>query len=141
MLDEDLVRQHLASVRAELARLDQEREAYLNLIKGDEAILRLRGSTPDLQLHLSVVETKSTSAEPANGAISFRGAMKRVLQEARGEPLHSKEILRRVLEMGATTNAQDPQAVTDLMGYSLKKSGYVEKIAPRTWRWIGRETD
>jgi hypothetical protein len=60
-----------------------------------------------------------------------------VLKEARGEPLHVKEIWRRVSAKGAKTAAKSPLGAIDLTCYSILKyhPKALEKVRPRTWRW------
>jgi hypothetical protein len=85
------------------------------------------------------IEPSSTKRGRApKGTISFRQAVLTVIRDARGEPLHVKEILARTKKMGAITTAKDPHAITDLMSYSLMKSGEpMKKVAGRTWAWTG----
>jgi len=132
-MEEKTVRDHLAEVREALKRNEEEREVLLALLRGYEGWLRLRGSNGATQLILA--EPKAAPAVP-KGAVSFRSAVLTVLREAHGEPLHSREILKRVLSMGATTTAKQPQAITDLMCYSLRDAYPIKKVGPRTWAWI-----
>jgi len=131
-MEEKTVRGHLDEVREALKKNEEEREALLEILRGYEGWLRLRGSNGQLKL----AEAKVPLAA-RKGVVSFRSAVLAVLREAHGEPLHSKEILQRALSMGATTTAKSPQAITDLMCYSLKEVHPIEKVAPRTWRWRG----
>jgi hypothetical protein len=62
----------------------------------------------------------------------------RVIKEAHGSPLHSEEILRRVKELGGTTNAKDPVGVIDLVAGTLMRESHapIERVGPRTFRWV-----
>ena len=131
MMEEKTVREHLAEVREALKKNEEEREFLLSVLRGYEGWLRLRGSNGR---QLEFVESKAGPSAP-KGTVSFRSAVLTVVREAHGEPLHSKEILRRARAMGATTTAKQPEAITDLMCYSLKKNYPLEKVAGRTWRW------
>jgi hypothetical protein len=140
-MDEQALRDRLTEARGELARLDTEREATVEYVRAMERLLKLKGSG-QLRLGITVPPptgpTKLTKLEPPKGAPSMRSTVLKILREAHGEPLHAKEILARAQAQGATTGSKDPEAVVDLMGYSLKRSHpEVEKVAGRTWRWSG----
>ena len=83
-----------------------------------------------------VILTNDPAALPLP-AISYRSAVLRVLREAHGEPLHTKEIARRAEAVGGKSAAKDPIAITDLVIHNLAKSHPVTKTAPRTWRLEG----
>jgi hypothetical protein len=69
------------------------------------------------------------------GVRSLRGAVLEVLQKAEG-PLTTKEIWRRVQDLGAETDAHNPVAVVDLTVYQLKRTGEpVKKVGPATWEY------
>lgn len=135
-MDAASVRQQLREVNAELARLDQERDVLLTLARGLEAWLALHGGkdTPDQpQLPLG----RGRSSKPA-GALPLRAAILQVVRDARGQPLHAREILARTRAMGADTSAKKPESVVDLVAYSWKKRGEpLERSGPMTWRWAG----
>lgn len=139
-MDETSVRTRLDEVRAELARLDDERNAMLTILRGYETWLRIHGASTSVQMPLmlrqplpAVTLTNDPAAVPVP-AISYRSAVLRVLREAHGEPLHTKEIARRTEAVGGKSGAKDPVAITDLVIHSLAKSHPVTKTAPRTWR-------
>ena len=135
-MDEGIVRKHLEEIRHRLNQLDEERDVLLNLLKGYEGWLRLKGATNGHQPQL--MPARSADRFKPKGTISLRRAILKVIREAGGEPLHSSAILTRVHSLGAVTEAKDPQAVVDLTAYSLQKGGEpIEKCDPRTWRWIG----
>jgi hypothetical protein len=131
-MEEKAVRKHLDEVKEALKANEDEHEVLLALLRGYEGWLRLHGSNGEAQLPL--VEAKRSATAP-KGAVSFRRAVLAVLKDAHGEPLHTREILRRAQMMGAATAAKQPDAITDLMCYSLKKQYPLVKTGPRTWRW------
>lgn len=137
-MDAPTLRQRLREVTNDLNSLDERREALTKLRSGYEALIRLDGppeieATPDtLPLDLPT--------DP-KGTISFRGAVRQVIRDARGTPLHVREVYHRAQMLGAITKAKDPVKITDLMIYSLiKREGApIEKSAPRTYRWVKGE--
>jgi hypothetical protein len=141
-MDEQTVRQHLAEIRMRLDELDQEREVLLNLLNGYEGWLNLYTSR-DGQQAVLMEAPPVRPRQPRNrpkGSVSLRSAVLHVLREARGAPLHTREILLRAQQLGARTTGKEPLGVTDLTAYSLNKTGQpIEKVGPRTWRWAGDE--
>lgn len=134
-MDSQVVRQRLREAYADLEKIEERREALTSIVKGYEALVRLDGppaTEPQPTLSLP-------TPGPAKGTISFRAAVQRVLREARGEPLHVREIYARALVLGAVSGAKEPVRVTDLMIYSLRTRTKVpiEKTAPATYRWAG----
>lgn len=146
-MDEPTVRRQLAEVQAALDGIEQEREVLLSLARGYEGWLRLHGlngqkpAKPSLQASAKRRITKGSvgrAVEQVVGELSYRRAVLDVLKEARGEPLHVKEILNRARAKGANTKAKDPVGITDLLLYSSEKQGQpVRKSGPRTWKWEG----
>jgi hypothetical protein len=141
-VDEAAVREQLEQVRVALARNEEEHEALVTIVKGFEAWLRLN-TRPAVTLPLPVVAAKIENAKPplarhaVKGKLSVRQAVLQVLKDARGEPLHAKEIARRVSEMGAVTSSKNPAGVVGLVANSLqtRDSQPIEKVAGQTWRW------
>ncbi|MCL4369880.1 MAG: hypothetical protein M1380_03090 [Chloroflexi bacterium] len=140
-MDERTVREHLKEVQAELDRNEEEHAVLESLLRGYEGWLRLNAKPVLPSAHQPVlpaleVRHGSTFRE----ARSIRSQVQRVLQEARGEPLHTREILLRLHNMGCDVGGQNPQGMADLQAYSLRKAGVpVEKVGPRTWRWTGQD--
>ena len=131
-MDEGAIRKTLEELTGELDQLEARRQAILTAQKGLEALLGLR-SKPEMQTELQLPTPNPTKQK---GTRSLRSAVKQVIQDARGSPLHSKEILKRARAMGASTAAKDPVAIIDLVMSSLRRDGGpVERTAPRTWRW------
>ena len=134
-MDEDSARKMLEEFKAQLTRFEEERDYLLSLVKGLEGWLRVHvtrnGSLPQPSLFDGV-------ATKPKGTISLRGAVVEVLKEARGEPLHVKEILQRITAKGAKTSAKSPLGAVDLTCYSILKyhPKALEKVRPRTWRWL-----
>ena len=147
-MDEVTVREQLHAVREDLERNEAEHAVLESLLKGYEGWLRLMAgngvSASQLPMMAAVVNGKARAVNgkartAPKGRRSMRGAVLQVLADARGESIHAKEILRRARELGANTTAKDPEAIMDLMGYSLREGHPIEKSAPRTWRWVGEK--
>jgi hypothetical protein len=151
-MDEPTVRKQLSELRDELARFDDERNVIVNLIRNYETWLRLRGkdvgSGPPVVLRVPTIDATATVRAPtlhaedapaAEGGPSFRGSVLKVLKDAHGEPLHAKEILRRVEAAGASTEAKNALSVVALAIRSLSKNQPIVKAGPRTWRWAGQD--
>ena len=134
-MDAKTVRSSLAEVTAQLTRNEEEHDVLLSLVRGYEGWLRLH---PDPAPQLALIGLDAESQRPrsqSKGSRSMRGAVLQVLKDARGEPVHGKEILARAYELGAKTDAKNPLGAVDLMAHSLMKSHPVEKVGPRVWRY------
>lgn len=134
-LDEKTARKMLDEVKESLEKNEAEHEVLAALLKGLEGWLRLNmtGSDPaPAQKQLIVAATNG-----AIGTISFRKAVLEVIKSARGEPIHVKEILHRAKQMGAVTNAKNPEGITDLHCHSWAESGDIKRTNPRTYKWMG----
>lgn len=141
-MDEMTVRAQLAEVQDELKRNEEEHKVLASLLQGYEGWLRLRGLG---KAPRSLVQTAKPPVVPAvkpkrkgrpGGTISFKDAVLTVLKEARGEPLHSRELIFRARGLGAITRARRPAGVVDVTMRALANEP-IEKVAPRTWRWVG----
>ncbi|MGA3056920.1 MAG: hypothetical protein ABSE70_02610 [Candidatus Limnocylindrales bacterium] len=136
-MDDQKLQERLHEAQIELRLLDKEREALVDWIRAVERLVALRtgGKKP-----ATVTEPPMQLRMPAGPkAPSMRGTVLRVLQEAHGEPLSAREILRRAQALGANTESKDPEATVDLMGYSLRNTHpEMEKIPGRgrIWRWV-----
>ena len=130
-MDEKTVRIHLEEIQKSLERNDAEREVLITLLKGYEGWLRLHGvangHSPSDQLPLPVEVDVGPGWRPTVTAI---------LQEARGEPVHSKEILVRAKARGLKTSAKNPVSAVDLTARGLPN---VEKVGPRLWKWTAKD--
>lgn len=157
-MDTETVRVQLRDVHAALKRNEEEHEILISLAHGFEGWLRLKGEDQVTTLPLPNVPTAPTrrfrwagsrageatgrptvKRSPRTlGAISLRQAVREVLEEARGEPLHVKEIYRRVTGKGALSGSKDPESVTDLIALGLRDRDKlpIEKTTSRTWRWV-----
>ena len=134
-MDEGTIRNTLDELRNELEQLDSRRERVLEAYRGLEALLALHTSAGNPPLFTMLSTNSKTKPK---GKRSMRGAVRKVIREAHGQPLHSTEILRRARALGANTAAKNPAAIIDLLMYAYKGEGYpVEKTEPRTWRWAG----
>lgn len=85
---------------------------------------------------------RASPLPPSNtpkGQISVRRAIVAALREAGGRPMHAREIGSRIRELGAVTEARDPDHIIDLSASTMcKRDGSpLEKVAPKTWRWAG----
>jgi hypothetical protein len=121
---------HLESLKLELAGLEKRRQVLNKLIDAYEELGAL--GTPQERRR-----RERSMDNQVRGAISLRSAVLEVLKAADG-PLTTKEIWKRVAEMGAITNSKNPSSVVDLTVYQLKKSGRpVKKTAPATWQYLG----
>lgn len=146
-MDETTVRKALDGLRDELARFDDERNVYVNLIRNYETWLRLRGkdvSSPSpLPIPTGPSESRAGAPPPPSpersneDGPSFRGSVLQVLRDAHGEPLHAKEILRRVEAVGAHSDAKNKLSVVSLSIRGLSERHPIEKTGPRMWRWAG----
>lgn len=140
MIDESTVRRELAGYEARLAQMDGERNALQDMIKAHKAWLTTM-TAPD---HVSPEPPSfppSRATPPATkvsvpvGEVSMRSAVVRVMRDAGGTALHTREVLVRAERLGARTNAKVPLSVVDLILLNLMKKGRTERTAPRTWRW------
>ena len=139
-MDVTVVRQHLKEVKTELRANEEQHEWLLNLVTGYEGWLKSQGYSaediPALQLGMPTApEERMRHSNRPKGEISMRKALLRVLKDARGSSLHAKEILHRAQVLGAITTGKNPVGLVDLNLHSMGAEG-VEKVAPRTWRWV-----
>lgn len=151
-MDAGTVRANLTELNERMAELKAEEEVVKNLIVGFEGWLRLnisngrdakqeraesptRARTPSIK---AASKSPRRTNRPA-GAISLNRAVLQVIEQAHGEPLLTTEIYQRAQAMGASTQADKPAGVVDLMLYSHRDRGRkpIERIGTRTWRWIG----
>jgi len=134
------IRAQLDEVRTALTRNEDEHEILVSLIRGYEGWLRLNPEpAAQLALVLRPPPKAGKGSSQQKGTVSFRSSVLRVLRDARGEPLHSREILARAQALGAVTEAKNPVGTADLMAYSLSRSQPLRRSSPRTWRWVGDE--
>lgn len=139
MLDESTLRRQLAEVENRLAHIDDERQALQDLSKAYRALLKAMSAPdgasaePPTFPQLTLPRKSSTVV----GKVSMRSAVARVLQEAGNRPMHSRDVYTAAQRLGAETTSKDPSSVVDLVIFDLNKRGKVERVGPRTWRWIG----
>jgi hypothetical protein len=138
MMDETTIRRQLADFENRLAHIDDERQALQDIVKGYQTLLRAM-SDPDEASSRPITFPASLAMSKASstivGSVSMRSTVARVLREAGGRAMHSREILEMAEKAGARTTAKDPVAVVDLVVLGLQQKGKVEKAGPRTWRW------
>jgi hypothetical protein len=136
MIDDKTIRTELAEWQAALAEHDANRQPIADIVKGLEALLRVRpGPTRVASPTMPTAELRTNRSAPV-GAVSMRSAVIRVLQSA-GRPMHVRDILAEAERLGAATNAKSPQGVVGLVLLNLHKKGRAERTAPSTWRWAG----
>jgi hypothetical protein len=133
-MDEQMVRKHIGEIRDRLRVIESERDVLLTLLRGYEGWLRLYANG-HLTSQLPLPITAHTGRKEKR--VSFRGAIRQVVEEAHGEPLHVKEIWRRVQELGAMTKSKDALAAIDFTCYSMRER--MKKVAPRTWQSLDDE--
>ncbi len=138
-MEEKAVREQLEAARKDLRRVDEERDVLISMIRGCEGWLRLHGVKPMEPVAQPALPMKAPNGSDGATAISLRSALLQVLKDAHGEALHVREMVPRALRLGASTNAKSPVTVADFMLDLLKKNKGepIEKIAPRTWRYVG----
>lgn len=154
MLTLESAEKHLQEVRAELARLDKDREALIGLVRNYEDFLRLRSG--DGQPHGVVISSDTAIPEDSDAPIgvpppkpvpnkarlakmSKREAALRVLQEAHGAEIHSMEVARRVGTLVShKLNPKHPYSSgLDYQLYQLRDEGLIEKVPGKSaWRAI-----
>lgn len=126
------IKERIKTDRESLARIDTEREVLLQMIRANERWLALQ------------MNDQSTMTLPLNGdaaAAEKSGpplmlAIMHILYSSQ-VPLHTKAIWERAQEMNAVTKADSPLAAVDVTLYNLSKKKLVEKVSPRTYRWVG----
>jgi len=124
-MDEKTVREHLDEVTVTLRRNEEEHDVLLTLVKGYEGWLRLHGGRSNGQQEITFATAPY---------IGWHDAIRRVLKDAVGEPLHVKEIWIRAQGIGLKTKAKNPLGLVDL---TCRRLHGVEKTDPRTSSWAG----
>lgn len=137
-MDETTVRENLQEVRTRLAHIDEERDVLLSLIKGYEGLIRLQAASNGdaRQIPMVADDDRPTRGPKPLGSVSLRAACVRVLREARGEPLHVKEIWMRAQILGAKTRSKNPHGVVEL---TCKGIPQAVRTQTRTWAWSENE--
>jgi hypothetical protein len=133
-MNKEAMRKQMEDIRDELNRLDSQRVALEQILRGYEAWFRAfpeNGAQPHQQLTLPV----SGRGGATKGAMSFRNGFIEVLKQARGEPLTDEEIWRRMQEKGVKSDARRPLGIVALT--AKRHSNQVEMVAVKTWRWKG----
>jgi hypothetical protein len=131
-MNKEAMRKQMEDVRDELNRLDSQRVALEQILRGYEAWFRAfpeNGGRPHQQLTLPV----SGRGKATKGTMSFRNGFAEVLKQARGEPLTDEEIWRRMQDKGVKSDAKRPLGIVALTARRLPDD--VEMVAARTWRW------
>lgn len=136
MLDEKAIRRQLVEFEGRLVSLDDERQALLDVVKGYKALLKAMSAPDSVTREPFPQLTLPTRSSAVVGSISMRSAVPTVLERS-AQPMHSRDVWEAVQRLGAATAAKDPIAVVDLVILGLHQRGKVEKVGPRTWRWIG----
>lgn len=131
-MDKAAMREHMEAIRAELTRIEGEQEALREMLHGYERWFRLHSENGTQQLEMAV----GVRGRRPKGTISFREGVRNVLRQARGEPLGDSEIWTRMQSLGVESDAKNP---VGFVGLAVKRLPEVEKVAARTFRWIGRK--
>jgi hypothetical protein len=147
-MDETSVRAQLREVQNALKINEQEREVLMSWLAGLEGWLRLTGRTAPVSgkaangpMTKGILPKESDGDNQDRPPISYRKAVLAVLQESPGQPIHTAELVKRVKEKGAVSNAKDVKGITDLNILNLmKKHPEIKKVAPRTWQWVPEES-
>jgi hypothetical protein len=142
-MDAKLIRERLDEAQRELNTLQERQDALVAIVKSYETLLRLDGGLnggTTQQPPLITVPTSSgfsgTRYVPeTKGLISINRGIMTALRNAQGEPLHTKELLNRIVALGARTEAKNPVGAIDLQCYHLLKAGIIKKVGPRLWAW------
>ena len=113
-------RRQADSIRKELVKLDQRREALARLLGVYE------------ELDVLDQQGRNSNQNTPQGTRSLRGAVLQVLCEAE-RPLRPKEIWIRAQELGAATRSKNPAAVVDLTAYQLQQSGVPIEKRDKAW--------
>ena len=142
MIDREAVCADIHRWQAELQAIEAKRESIQLVLRG------LRGwldGQPEMhrRAQSDVQPTTKAGAQvqrarriPKDGRPSVRGAIKQVLIEGQGRPLHTDEILAAVTALGITINSPRPGGLVELNLHSLRRDGHpIEKVATHTWMW------
>ena len=126
--------------------------AYIDMEVKDiqRTLSDLRREKESLTQSLKKVEVAQKAMEDLLGQklidnappMSVRAAILQVIRGSNGEPLHVKDVLQQIEALGAQvrSSTNDKPSVVDLGIYSLKKQGLpVERVATRTWKYLGGE--
>ena len=113
-------RRQADSIKKELVKLDQRREALGKLLGVYE------------ELDVLDQQGRNSNQNTPQGTRSLRGAVLEVLCEAE-RPLRPKEIWIRAQELGAATRSRNPAAVADLTAYQLQQSGVPIEKRDKAW--------
>ena len=132
-MDKETMRQQMEAIRAELAQNEQEHEALKTMLLGYEAWFRANSEGSEIhQLEMAVAGNRP------RGTISFRRALIQVLQQAHGAPMLDDEIWERMQALGARSASKRP---VGFIGLHAKREAEIEKVAPRTFRWVELKED
>lgn len=136
-MDETSVRAQLREVQNALKVNEQEHEVLMSLLAGLEGWLRLPRRNTNASGMTSVSSPEGHEDDVDPNRPSYRKAVLAVLQESPGQPIHTAELVKRVADKGARSNAKDVKGITDLNVLSLMKHHpEIQKVAPRTWTWM-----
>ena len=131
-MNRDAMRKQMEEVRAQMNQLEAQRAATEALLRAYEGWFRAypeNGSTPQRQLPLKT----SGRGGKTKGTVGFRAGLCLALQQAMGEPLREEEIWRRMYELGVRSDSDRP---ANFVGMTASRTDDVEKVGPRTWRWV-----
>lgn len=146
-MDEKSVRAEVERLQKDLADIEAKRQSLQLQITGLTEWLRSQFQAPAKRsawhAAAEVVGTAvgAMAQQYINGVatqrnvISVRQAVLRTLQEANGQPMHSRDILAQVQALGLVVNGERPENIIDLTAHSLSRTQPVRKMGPRMWVW------
>jgi len=144
--DERTIRAHLEEIEKKLNELKEKEAILLSLKTSYERWLAIETGTGQTypQKPIANQEEKVTTdqEDSKQSLLSLRAATLKVLQEAYPQALHASEIWEKVQALGAKSQAKRPATALDFSLHALmRRTGLVEKVAPATWRWAGKEKE
>lgn len=132
-MDVDATRSQLSWAYDRMRHVDEEREALAALIQGLESWLNfITKGVPEEEVPDAPLFDADESEQ-----MTIRDAIREVLRQAQGAPISSQEIALRIRKMRVRMKAENPVATVDAAAHQLMRRGEpVERVGPRTWRWI-----
>lgn len=123
-MNERLARQMLAAAEAGLNDMEAEKDRLLRMRSLFEEWLIAHGFS---------VET-ATGLVPLKAVVTFPEAIRRILREANGQPVHRRDMPDRAKAMGVKSKAKNPLPVVDTALRRLREYGEAENVGDGYWR-------
>ena len=124
-MTEQLARQMVATGQAGLDRLREDWDWFTQMRDLGAQWLMRNGFGDE-------AETSSISA--GKPKISYPDAIRQILKEANGHPLHRQEIARRAVTLGVSTKAKNIMPIVDTSLRRLRRRGEAENTGDGFWR-------